>query len=109
MAYVRLARAFPYTAFPAQEFALPSTCTTAIGFDLEVGALRCVPVHEDGSGLEPAETLDMALTTTADMAALHHAIACCFDPPILLLTEWAPLGPQGGCVGGAWTFQVGMV
>lgn len=107
MSYVRLVRAFPYTAFPAIEEL--THCDTAVGFDLELGAMRCVPVNEDGSGLTPSQSLSLALDTVADMGALHRAISCCFDIDPTNLVEWVPLGPQGACVGGAWTFQIGMV
>lgn len=107
MAYARVIRAFPYTAFPENEGV--TTCDTAIGFDLEVGVMRCFPTHEDGTGLEPEEALAVALDVNADLAALHRAIACCLEVPVRLLGEWVPLGPQGGCVGGAWTLSIGMV
>jgi hypothetical protein len=104
-AWVRLDSAFPYTTFPDSEPGL--TCTASLGYTIEVGVVRCMPLNDDGSALDTATSLDVALASAADMMALRHAVECCFGDTLHSLVGWSPLGPQGGCVGGFWTLQVG--
>lgn len=76
---------------------------------LAVGSLRCAAVvDEQGHAPLPtalsADSEQMAL----DCSALMVALECCLAPQVasLRMLGWAPLGPQGGCVGGEWTFTV---
>jgi hypothetical protein len=45
---------------------------------------------------------------TADMMAVAEAINCCLAPQVakLQMLRWDPLGPEGGCTGGEWSFTV---
>jgi hypothetical protein len=109
MGWVRLDGAYPFTAFPVEETEIASTCGTFTGYTIEVGALRCMPQNEDGQPLGPDVTLGLAVDQARDMLALRSAILCCPawpDWPVLL-GSWQPLGPEGGCVGGFWTFALG--
>ena len=67
----------------------------------EVGIVRCAPMMSGGQPPDLAAYLDAARLQMADMAALEKAILCCFrDPPTL--DGWTSIGPDGGCLGGAW-------
>lgn len=105
-AWVRLDAVAPYTTFPEPEVGL--TCAASLAYTIEVGVVRCIPIPDDGSALDSAASLDVALAVAADMQALHYAIKCCFGSGVLHAVEsWTPVGPEGGCVGGFWTIQVG--
>lgn len=74
-----------------------------------VGVLRCAAVvNESGDAPAAAVLSTEALRTLMDMAELSEALQCCFAPQVdrLAMQRWDPLGPDGGCVGGEWTFTV---
>lgn len=51
MGYVRLGTVFPYETFPVQT--ITDRCDRPLAWGVEVGALRCVPVHDDGTPPTP--------------------------------------------------------
>lgn len=74
-----------------------------------VGVLRCAAtVNEMGDAPPSATLIAEALGTTRDQADLGEALQCCLAPQVasLVMQRWDPLGPDGGCVGGEWTFTV---
>jgi hypothetical protein len=89
------------------------SCGIQLEVNVEIGFLTCYPVSADGDPLDVDENLAIASLVSAAMVALFKAIACCdwlkatngvkaaYD-----VTGWAPAGPIGGVVGGAWTLQV---
>jgi hypothetical protein len=84
-------------------------CTAPLDMIVEVGVTRCAPMPEsDGTPPSMAEQLDSARLVMADQAAALRAIRCCLDSkyPIRVGT-WLPMGPSGGCIGGAWTVTIG--
>lgn len=100
MGWSRLVLIAPYDDFP--EPVIDLRCTKPLAAQLEVGALRCIPVPEEGEVNDPNTMGEVALRQYEDMLALRRAILCCDDVQIALGTYF-PLGPQGGCVGGSWT------
>lgn len=78
-------------------------CTAPLEATIEVGVARCAPMPDDqGNPPSMADQLEATRVMMADQAAALRAIRCCssrdFD-----VQQWAPAGPQGGCVGGAWS------
>ena len=108
-AWVRLDSVFPSTIFPSP--ADTTQCSTGLAASIEIGVLRCMQVMEEGG---EAPSLDEQVRATrlqmADMQAMRRAVMCCdwrADPDHkILLTTYVPVGPEGGCVGGTWTFMV---
>lgn len=86
----------------------------AYQFTALVGAVRCAaPMTDDD--LNPLPSVDAvqndAIRQAVDADGIRYAIECCPTRPQrlkdagIVLDSWAPLGPQGGCVGGAWTIR----
>lgn len=106
MAWVRLATAYPSAIVGVPDLNLRN-CSALLGFDVEVGIIRCGPViQEDGSLPDPAEHVTSAELQIADMLAMRKAIACCRDSNNWILGTYTPVGPEGGVVGGAWTVSM---
>lgn len=109
MAWVRLANAFPYNAFPNASLS-GNPCVMPLGFELEIGALWCAPVSRDSRG-NPPRPEDQAATAeiqVAAMAAMHRAIVCCLpnERAQVAMGAYTPTGPEGGVVGGTWSLVV---
>lgn len=108
-AWVRLDTGFPSVIFPSP--AETTVCNTGLVVGMEIGVLRCMQTMEEGG---EAPSLDEQVRATrlqlADMQAMRRAVMCCDwrrDPDSqLLLSTYTPVGPEGGCVGGTWTFMV---
>lgn len=98
MGYVRLALGSPYSTFPNP--AIDDRCALPMMWAVEVGALRCMPSSEDGSGLDEQTLAEVSLRTMLDSLALRDAIKCCTGS--WGLGPWTPVGPLGMCVGGYW-------
>jgi hypothetical protein len=87
----------------------PITCATPFAETIELGITRCAQGKlQDTSPYVPPPALVTAdaVQQQVDKLALKNAILCCLGvsgkdllPPI-----WEPIEPQGGCVGGTWTF-----
>ena len=104
MGWVRLGTIFPYTIFPQP--ILDDRCTLPLAWQIEVGALRCVPQMPDGSPVDVTTMADVALAQLLDARALHAAMQCCgFD---ITAEVYTPTGPEGGCVGGFWTGYIAL-
>lgn len=109
MAWVRLSAVTPLgsEATATTGTGTFNTCTMPLVATVEVGIARCAPMpNEDGEPPTLAEQLDAAQLQAADMAASVRAIRCCegIDQKALVLAQWVPLGPDGGCLGGVWSF-----
>lgn len=73
--------------------------------NLAVGVLRCVStVDSKGRAPKPTDITDEALTQIDDLQALRDGILSI--DRTRTLDSWEPLGPQGGCAGGEWTFTI---
>jgi hypothetical protein len=113
MAWVRLVSAGPLIGSPMAVGAANTgvnTCATLLVATIEVGIARCAPMpDDDGAPPTMADQLAAAELHAADMAAVMRAIVCCpgLDQRNMLLLDWAPIGPEGGCLGGRWQVMVG--
>lgn len=88
-----------------------TTCTTPWTVSVEVGITHCWPLQEDPLTVD--QHLAAQVKVDDSMMALYKGIACCPDwlptgKKGMTVVRWAPIGPQGGIVGGAWllTFEV---
>jgi len=110
MAWVRLVATHPSRQFP-QEDDTWTPCAAPMAYTLEMGVLRCAPVFKDSRGNPPSleAQFEAVRLQMADMEAMKKAIACCNTPPDwdVALGTYVPFGPDGGRVGGIWTFSVG--
>lgn len=102
---------FPAGPFPSQDTSPQRCAPHEYAAEVVVGVLRCAHTVDD-QGHPPT-----AVQVTADAAKVHRdaaivrdALLCCYaadlDPGEFRLGAWAPLGPQGGCVGGQWTATI---
>lgn len=72
---------------------------------LGISIIRCVATVDDsGQAPTPAEMDADGLQMTRDLANIMRVIQC--HPATRTMGAWNPLGNQGGCGGGEWTFQV---
>lgn len=111
MAWVRLDRGpWPTDTFP-QVNQSPNNCGSQLAIQLEVGVYRCMPVSQgDGDPPSQVDQANAVLRQLDDMAAIHRVLTCCeaiTDRPHVLGT-YQPRD-SGGCGGGVWTVQVGLV
>lgn len=68
-----------------------------------VGVVRCAhTVDDEGNAPTPAELSSDAEEGLADMWTILRVISCQVKHE--RMGTWTPVGPQGGCVGGEWTF-----
>lgn len=102
MAWVRMAGAGMVSSIN-NESVQKNNCDGTLGWDMEVGMIRCSPVgDEQGNAPEQDEWLASADLQLADMVAMKKAIMCCPSFKYFVLTTYTPIGPQGGAVGGFW-------
>ena len=102
MAWVRLDVASPTTGIGVVSEQV-NNCSSTLGFDVEVGIIRCMPAGDDGE--PPAQDVLLAATDlqVADMMAIREAMACCPDMGDFILGIYQPYGPTGLAFGGFWT------
>jgi len=104
MAWVRL-----ITMYPSVTLGEPSieadNCGKLLGFDVEVGIVRCVSTpDEDGNPPTAAEVLADAELQVADALTMRRAILCCVTTSKdIRLGVYTPVGPSGGLGGGMWS------
>lgn len=103
MAWVRLVTSYPATVLGTPNLTA-SNCALPLGFDVELGVARCASTP-DSSGNPPsaADLLGDTTLQSADMDSMRRAVLCCGDAADWLLGVYAPIGPEGGLVGGTWT------
>lgn len=91
---------------------LPTVCTTPLNETVELGIVRCQRsiVNDDGSAPDVDLITEDAQRQEDDRLALRRAIMCCWgvEGRDMIVEGWRPVAPQGGCVGGIWTFQFRM-
>lgn len=101
-AWVRLVTVYPSrTLGQADETA--GNCNSLLGYDVELGVVRCLLVGDDAGG--PPDAAAMLASTemqVADMEAMRRAVLCCTPAKEFLLGAYTPYGPEGGLVGGTW-------
>jgi len=104
MAWVRL-----ITIYPSVSLGEPSieadNCGKLLGFDVEVGIVRCVSVpDEEGNPPTPGMLLADTELQVADALTMRRAILCCVSSSKdVRLGIYTPIGPSGGLGGGMWT------
>lgn len=107
MAWVRLDAMFPSRAFPTQT--TDARCNDPLASRIELGVTRCLP-GMDAQGNPPGvvEQSNAVAVQMADAMAMRRAIACCYGPNSkdYVLGTYQPVGPQGSCGGGTWTFTL---
>jgi hypothetical protein len=110
MAWTRLVNAYPASSPGVQGQAgqggqIPQKCGTLLGVTIEVGIIRSIQVADTrGRPVPPQVMADSVAQQNGDMMAMYKAFNCC---EVLADLDWAlgvyaPAGPQGGVVGGAW-------
>lgn len=106
-AWVRLVRVYPSDRFPAAG-AQKTACPIQWAAVVEVGVVRCAPTLNNQGEVPTCEELAAsAAGVHADMVAMYRAVGCCgLDSDEVVLGEWSPIGPEGGCVGGRMTATV---
>jgi hypothetical protein len=106
MAWVRLIMAYPATGVGAPDETV-GNCSASLGFDVEVGILRCIDVPEDGSAPPAEEQVATTQLQVADMMTMWRAINCCEALPNkdFILGAYQPMGPLGALVGGNFTLR----
>lgn len=73
--------------------------------EVEIGLLRCASVVDDQGQAPAAATIGAeGLATLEDSMAILSAISC--SKFTRQIGRYFPMGPQGGCVGGRWTFDM---
>jgi hypothetical protein len=101
--YIAMASIEPYTTFGSAQPAV--NCAYGLQMTVNVGTVRCFPVHEDGSPPTPEEMAEVSATLAADADAMLRAVECCL-PADRIVVGYQALPAQGGCVGGQWTVVV---
>jgi hypothetical protein len=106
MGYVRLDLTNPSESFPTAT--LDYNCTKPLAHRVEIGVLRCMPILDDGEVPDPTVLAEVALVQWHDMWAAYRALTCCGAFTDVVVEQYLPLGPEGGCVGGAWYGWIGV-
>lgn len=106
MAWVRLSSTYPAASIGIVD-QTPGSCSAGVGYDIEVGVLRRMPL--DAEPADEAEVLAVADLQMDDMESARRAILCCtaFRKKDAILGTYTPIGPLGGTVGGSWTLHIG--
>lgn len=110
--FMRIVRTDVVDPFP-QAAQTPSICAATLGTLVELGILRCAPMMDDNGNL-PSDAVQsaFALEIIIDKSILFHVIRD-YNPAWsnypLAISGWTPMGPEGGCGGGAWQFWINAV
>lgn len=88
----------------------PHVCADAWREQIEVGIVRCArgKLTDSGDAPTPEDITWDAEQQESDRLALRGAILCCVavEGRDLIVGDWQPISPLGGCVGGIWTIFV---
>jgi hypothetical protein len=74
---------------------------------VEMGVQRCPTLGDADTNPTPAQSRDDTRRQLSDMRAMLAAIRCCYPSDFLGNLdpgEYSPIGPEGLCLGGYWTF-----
>ncbi len=106
MAWVRLVTLTPNDAIESRG----NRCFTPMVGTVEVGIIRSVPTPGYNGLPTEDDHLEMSVRQMEDMKAACRAMDACSADYEFTVGGYTPIGPQGGCVGGAWTlaFDVDM-
>lgn len=113
LAYVKINRVYPSTAFPNEDEGFMPCGPLAWAADLEMGILRCSPTGDINFMPTDAEWADATELVAEDSAAMRLAIACFRDRVSegieWVPRSWIPIGPVGACTGGTQIVTVGFI
>ncbi len=103
MAWVRLASMYP-AAVLGRVDETPANCSASLGFDIEIGILRCIRVPEPNDPLTAAELEEAATLQSNDALTMWRAVLCCdaINSKDVMLGGYTAMGPMGGMIGGTW-------
>jgi len=101
MGFVTLGNVTGYRTFGQPQPMMSGQCDSMLQSEAQVGIMRCYPLQEDGSPPSMEESADVALLLMQDMLLMRKAIMCCYKQDVIL-GQYTQIGPDGGCVGGAW-------
>jgi hypothetical protein len=114
-AAVRVAQIYPTTSFPDPIVQSSRCMQMEWAVVLEMVVYRCAATLDDSDPPQPPtceEVTRDALVAADDAAAMRCAVTCCFgaDPcePGAVPGAWQPIGPSGGCHGGAMQVTVAL-
>ena len=92
---------------------LSAECGSKLRMDLEVGFITCYPLDGDGDALTADQNIEIADHVNAAMLALYTTLGCRpwrkndnGTEVDFQITRWAPAGPIGASIGGAWYLQI---
>lgn len=110
-AWVRLVRLEPDVSNDTGGGLQPSSCAPSWLAYVEIGVYRCVPLPEEGEALPEQTEHVISLDALSDMNALLRVLTCCptLRDTFTAVDFWQPLGPSGGCAGGALQFRVAIL
>jgi len=99
---------YMYTSFGRSMEGEATQCGTSMAASCTLGVMRCVDGIGDQGDLPSCELLlDASMRQFADMRAMLRAMTC--TPGIeVLVGRYTSEGPDGGCVGGSWTFDIAL-
>ncbi len=104
-AFIRVVRIVAAEPFPQQTL-VPRSCPPTMAALVEVGVLRCAPtLTSQANAPAPAEVTATAAQVIADMSVVYSVLKGHVPDWALFpttLDTWSPIGPEGGCAGGAW-------
>lgn len=110
-ASVRVAQLYPTASFPTPLADLSRCWAMTWAAQFELVVFRCAATVDKDGEAPPADAVGRDATVVlSDAAAMARAVSCCFPDgccgPGVLPGTWNPVGPSGGCVGGALTVLV---
>lgn len=102
--WVRLASATPAPAPAAPLKASGDLCAVPWWtLNVVVGVIRCAhTIDDEGNAPTPRELSEDAESVLEDMWTILRVITCKVAHE--RMGTWTPVGPEGGCVGGEWSF-----
>lgn len=78
----------------------------------QIGSIRCAAKPSDNLTMPSVEAIqDDAVRQAIDADGILKGIKCCperserIKAAAIVIRNWLPLGPDGGCVGGVWTIS----
>ena len=110
MAWVRLVSIQPSEDQVDQRF--ESRCYASLSATVEVGHIFAAPWPDaDGDLPEEHEQTDATLRQIECADVMLTALLCTELPDDVAASRptYTPIGPEGGCVGGAWTATIGLI
>lgn len=112
MVWLRLVNANTTVSFPTNDVTV-NNCTHLLAFNAEVGVLRPATLPESNEVNQfdlptDEEQWDEADLQLKDLTAMHRALkAVGQEMDDFIIQAYTPIGPDGGVVGGTWSFVFG--